>query len=483
MLKNLRIRHRILLGYAVPLLLSIIVAMAVYANISTAHRQFDMTMESADISTNVSDLELNVARAQRAVRGYVIIKNDISRKTFEDAVKGYREFLQTLDKLIVDPKQRMELQKISGLGGRLMADSENLISLVDRGKQAVAIEEFRKGDIINLGRELEGAIDGLEKALYAGLKEMDTKEERAIARIGMVLVIGTSLTVVLAVLLGIVVSSRIGRTIGESTNAIASSSTEIAATINQHERTASQQAAMVNETTSTVEELGSSSRQAAEQATAAAEVAKRASAMTEEGAAAVRQAVLAMTGLKEKVGAVADQILRLGEQTAQIGSIADIVKDLAGQTNMLALNAAVEAVRAGEHGKGFSVLAAEVRKLSSESKKSAVQANAIIAEIQKATNSTIMVTEEGTRNIEEVVVLAQKVGELFTGLSSAASNVHGNAQQVLLNARQQSSALGQVVNAVNTVNTGIKETVAGIAQTRTGVEKLNETAKTLNGMI
>ena len=93
---------------------------------------------------------------------------------------------------------------------------------------------------------------------------------------------------------------------------------------------------------------------------------------------------------------VADQILRLGEQTTQIGSIANLVKDLATQTNMLALNAAVEAARAGDHGKGFAVVASEVRKLADQSKKSAEEAAALIAEVQKATNSTIMVTEEST---------------------------------------------------------------------------------------
>ena len=179
---------------------------------------------------------------------------------------------------------------------------------------------------------------------------------------------------------------------------------------------------------------------------------------------------------------MADQILRLGEQTGQIGSIATLVKDLSGEINMLALNAAVEAARAGEHGKGFAVVAGEVRKLASQSKKSAEQASALVADIQKATNSSIMMTEEGTRTVNEVTQLAQKVAELFGNISGMAGNVNENAQQVMLNAKQQSAAFTQIVEATNNITAGAKETAAGLSQTRIGVQKLNEAAENLKAI-
>ena len=190
-----------------------------------------------------------------------------------------------------------------------------------------------------------------------------------------------------------------------------------------------------------------------------------------------------MNILKEKISIVADQILRLGEQTVRVGNIADMVKDLASEINMLALNAAVEAARAGEHGKGFAVVASEVRKLAVESKKSAEQTNAIIAEIQKATNSSIMKMEEGTKTTEEVTRLTQNVGELFNSLSSAADRMYENTQQVLLNAKQQSAAIGQVIEAISSINTGAKETAAGITQTKAGIERLDEAAQNLKKVV
>ncbi len=271
--------------------------------------------------------------------------------------------------------------------------------------------------------------------------------------------------------------------ISNSVGIFSTISTEIAATITQHERTASQQASAVNETTTTIDELGASSRQTSEQAASASESAEKSAAMTEEGARAVKEAIEAMGSLNDKIGAVAEKILKLGEQTAQVGSIANLVKDIAGQTNMLALNAAVEAARAGEHGKGFAVVASEVRKLADQSRKSAEQANVLVAEIQKATNSTIMKTEEGANTAKDVTALAQKIGGLFNSLSAAASSVYENAQQVMLNARQQSAAISQVVTAMNSVNTGTRETAAGISQTKIGIDRLNEAALELKKMV
>ena len=278
-----------------------------------------------------------------------------------------------------------------------------------------------------------------------------------------------------------IIRSITGR-LTESISVVSTSATEIAATITQHERTASQQASAANETSATITELSASARQSSEQAANAAAAAEKASTATAQGGDATRQAVAAMGELKDKITAMADQILRLGEQTGQIGGIATLVKDISAEINMLALNAAVEAARAGEHGKGFAVVAGEVRKLANQSKKSAEQATTLVADIQKATNASIMMTEEGTRTVSEVMQLAQKVAEIFNNLSGMAGSVNENAQQVMLNAKQQSAAFTQIVEATNSIAAGAKETAAGISQTKIGVQKLNEAAENLKAI-
>lgn len=107
-------------------------------------------------------------------------------------------------------------------------------------------------------------------------------------------------------------------------------------------------------------------------------------------------------------------MVHLSEQANQIGSISQFVSDLANQTNMLALNSAVEAVRAGENGKGFSVVANEIRRLADQSQRSAEKIYVLVSEIQSAINSTVMVTEEGTKRVAAGVQIAQKQRKLLS---------------------------------------------------------------------
>ena len=288
---------------------------------------------------------------------------------------------------------------------------------------------------------------------------------------------------VTAIGLGFVLSSAITRamkaTINEMLSRVSNSLTEIAATVEQQERTISQQASSVNQTTTTMDELGASSKATAEQAQASAAGARQALKLASDGTLAVKQTMSGMSTLKDKVGAIAEQILRLSEQTNQIGSVSGLVGDLANQTNMLALNAAVEAARAGEHGKGFSVVALEIRKLADQSKKSAEKINALVTDIQSSINTTVMVTDEGTKNVDEGMNLAQGTAETFTGVADSINNVFLNSQQISLSADQQAIAVQQVVDAMNSLNLGAQESASGITQIKVSTQQLNEAAHKL----
>jgi methyl-accepting chemotaxis protein len=483
MFKNQKIRFRILLGYSVPLFLFVLVALAVYSSLRSYEKVHESTVRSVSIVNLSNELSFNIAKMQRAARGYLLYKNETSRNSYNEAKKDIAKTIHNISPLIKDERQKELLGRISLKIDALRNITDNFILLVDNGEKDKAISFFGEGETVKMGGDLDEMTDEFEKK-ETGFHETWRKEEdSALEKIGMSLMTGILLTLTLSVIIGLLIVNGITKHIAGAINAMASTSTEIAATVSQHERTASQQASMVNETTTTIQELGVSSRQTSEQASFAAEVAQNALKATEEGAVIVKQAIKGMNSLGAKVGMIADQTLKLGEQTAQIGNLANMVKDLSGEINMLALNAAVEAARAGEHGKGFAVVAGEVRKLANESKKSAEQANAIISDIQKATNATILRTEEGTKVVEEVTGYAGNVGELFDTLSEAANKVYENAQQVLLNTKQQSTALGQIVEAMNGLNTGARETAAGIIQTKTGIGQLNSAAGNLKQIL
>ncbi|HEY9860702.1 MAG TPA: methyl-accepting chemotaxis protein [Candidatus Obscuribacterales bacterium] len=293
----------------------------------------------------------------------------------------------------------------------------------------------------------------------------DVKHTSALAILGMVL--GPTIAIGFGFYFSRAIAKPLSTKLGNVINTLASSSTEIAVAVEQQERTAAQQAVSVSQTTATMDELGTSARQSASQAESAVTGAQQVLMLVNGSSSDELSA--GGTSLKEKVGQIARQISRLSEQTNQIGNISDLVRDLANQTNMLALNAAVEAARAGDQGKGFAVVATEIRKLADQSRQSTERINALLTDIQNTTNVTVMVTDEGTKTVETIVV--------------AVNGITMNSQQISLTAKQQAIAIQQVIDAMNVLNQGASQTASSISQTKVETQKLNETALNLKALV
>ena len=482
-MNNLNLKKRILLGYLAPLLLLVAASVAVVWQTSIMARLSESVELAYAIDGNLKDLYGEAAQIQKTARGYILFKNETSRKEYTESLAAFRKMAQLLGKQIKDQKQLDTLGEIVATNERLAEVTGKEMQLVDEGQAAKAVQLFSTGTGIKLGIELDKLISDFEHREAEILAARQQEETRALESLVTLVLATTVAAVVLALLLGWWIATRISQSIVEAVAGMSTSSSEIAATVDEHERVVTQQAAAVNETTTTIEELGVSSRQSAAQAESASEAAKQALDATNDGIRLANQVSTSMTGMKQKVGSVADQILRLSEQAGQIGGIARVVGELAGEINMLALNAAVEAARAGEHGKGFAVVATEVRKLADQSKKSAERANALVSDIQKATNSAVMVTEEGSRTAEEVGAMVGRTLEAFASISDRANSVAVSAQQVLLNSRQQATALGQVTEAMQNLSAGSSQMTAGTEQTKKGVQKLNSVALDLQAMV
>jgi methyl-accepting chemotaxis protein len=381
--------------------------------------------------------QMNVLRNGDAKMGLTISKDPIYFQKLDQLDASLKEFQQAID----------NASRNSKANGELVAASLKVDEV------AVGMEE-------HIAKSAEDHFKGMQ------LKEI------------------LLLIVNLAALAGIfVMIQRVAKTLTGSTAVFASTSTQIASTVEQQERSLAEQAASVNETTTTIEELGASSRQAAEQADASASGAQQAIAISGDGSRIVSRTMSGIGELREKVEAIADKIMQLSEQTAQISSISDMVSDIASQTNMLSLNAAVEAARAGEQGKGFAVVAGEVRKLAEQSKKSADKIKVLVAEVQTSINSTVMVTDEGTKTAAESIRLAEETAGAFNGIASSINDVFLNSQQIALSAKQQAVAVQQAVSAMNAINLGAKETAAGVSQVKAATKDLAGTAKELQAIV
>lgn len=191
-----------------------------------------------------------------------------------------------------------------------------------------------------------------------------------------------------------------------------------------------------------------------------------------------KEAVMAniekMVTLRQKIQVIAELILELSEHTQQIGETIGIIEDIAEQTNMLALNAAVEAARAGENGKGFSVVAGEIRKLADESKQATTKITSLIKEIQQATNSTVMAAEEGSKEIELSVRLADTINRNIETLISIISEVKSSAEEIYTDSEDQTNCSASVNNVIYNLNEGLKSSLKILEEKIKNINSLNE---------
>jgi methyl-accepting chemotaxis protein len=470
-------------GFGSILVLMIFIAIADIMSINALEQNTASVNRTYQIESKLQEIENTVLNAETSSRGYYYTSKEEFLAPYQTAVRDYRSLLDETRTLVKDPAQQQRFKTLEALVQQKLDLTTEYVNLKKVGKDQEVLTLTLSGKGNNLMSDIRSKHDEMNNAEDALLVERQRMTNQAQELMSIISVGGTLAAIVLGLVILFFISQNVVRPIKEVTNVMATTSTEIAAAVDEQERTAVQQATAVNETATTMDEMAASASQSAEQAEAVSRRSRDALDLADEGSRIVKQTMEGMENLKLKVSAIAEQILRLSEQTSQIGSITNLVTDLANQTNLLALNAAVEAARAGEHGKGFAVVAAEIRKLADQSKKSAERINALVGDIQKATNSTVMVTEEGTKTVEEDMRLAQKTAEAFNSLSSSIGSAYENTQQITLNARQQSGAVNQVVEAMNGINSGARQTAAGIAQMKSGIDNLHNASQKLKAIV
>ncbi len=271
--------------------------------------------------------------------------------------------------------------------------------------------------------------------------------------------------------------------VAQATQEVASAATQIASSSEEMATGMKQQTEQVTQISAAMEQMSQSVVEVARKSGEAASNASDAGKTAEAGGTVVRETITGMEAIASAVNSGSDSVSELGKRSEQIGQIVAVINDIADQTNLLALNAAIEAARAGEHGRGFAVVADEVRKLADRTTKATEEIAQSIRAIQSGTQEAVGRMNSGTEQVTLGVQKATRAGESLDQIVTAARGVADMIRSIAAAAEEQSAASEQISRNVESVSAVIQQANQGAEQAAAAATQLSRKAEELQRMV
>jgi methyl-accepting chemotaxis protein len=271
--------------------------------------------------------------------------------------------------------------------------------------------------------------------------------------------------------------------VGTSAREVAGAATEIAASSEEMAQGMQEQTRQTTEVSSAIEQMSQTVVEVAQKSASAANTATEAGQQAENGGKVVQQTITGMEAIKQVVDESSTAIGQLGKRGEQIGAIIEVINDIADQTNLLALNAAIEAARAGEHGRGFAVVADEVRKLADRTTKATEEIAGSIQAIQTETSAAVEKMNVGTQRVAEGAQLADQAGEALMAIVTGSREVAGMIQSIAAGSEEQSAAAEQIARNVESINAVSQQAAEGASQAAAAAAQLSAKSEQLQQLV